>query len=153
MKSLTCPDIRFILMDMLMKSLTCPESSFILMDMLMKSLTCPENRFILMDIECHIPFITIVIFDCRSMTSALVICACVQSVWCMVCGVEFSTQVPLLFLQSRYVCALAFALGVSVPGADAQDGIYVYLTPLRNEFLFAWTGYNLLSKNPLGKPS
>ena len=43
--------------------------------------------------------------------------------------------------------------GVSVPGTDAQDGIYVFLTPLRNEFLFAWTGYNLLSKNPLGKPS
>ena len=39
----------------------------------------------------------------------------------MVCGAEYSTQVPLLFQQSCYVCDLAFALGVSVPGTDAQD--------------------------------
>ena len=65
------------------------------------------------------------LIDCRSLTSALVICACAQSVWCIVvCGAEYSTQVPLLFQQSCYVCDLAFALGVSVPGTDAQDVIH-----------------------------
>ena len=79
---------------------------------------------VLLVVECHIPFITISIFDCRSLTSALVKCACVQSVWCIVvCGAEYSTQVPLRFLQSCYVCALALALGVSVPGTDAQDNV------------------------------